>query len=176
MRKALGAAVLCTVMAVPASAQAADTFNSKPYRKAVTVNEHAGAFAGAAAYRRCERAHPRGGDAGQRGRRSTTSSTDEAQKGWNVRKQPFEFPFFKETAPSQFARTAPTPPRFVNGTDFATMTYSGSGDVTAPVTAVGPLTCRSATPPRGHHDFRLCRRGLRRVPGRQDRARAARHV
>ena len=38
MRKALGAAVLCAVMGVPASAQAADTFNSKPYRKAVTVN------------------------------------------------------------------------------------------------------------------------------------------
>jgi Zn-dependent M28 family amino/carboxypeptidase len=48
----------------------------------------------------------------------------------NVTLQNFEFPFFQELAPAQLARTAPTPQTFVNPTDFAVMTYSGSGNVT----------------------------------------------
>ena len=67
MRKALGAAVLCAVMGVPASAQAADTFNSKPYRQKVTV---ANMLVHERALQRIADAngrHPRGGDAGQRG-------------------------------------------------------------------------------------------------------------
>lgn len=50
--------------------------------------------------------------------------------------QAFDFPFYRQLAPSTFAQTAPTQRGFVEGTDYALMTYSGSGDVTAPVQAV----------------------------------------
>jgi Zn-dependent M28 family amino/carboxypeptidase len=69
--------------------------------------------------------------------------------GWAVQKQPFQFPYFQELAPSTFSQTAPTPVTFVNGTDFATMQYSGSGDVTANVTAVGPLNVPIGDTPAG---------------------------
>jgi Zn-dependent M28 family amino/carboxypeptidase len=56
--------------------------------------------------------------------------------GYQVQRQSFEFPFFQENAPSVLERTAPDPATFSNGEDFATMEYSGTGDVTAPVEAV----------------------------------------
>ncbi len=56
--------------------------------------------------------------------------------GISVTEQPFEFPFFQELTPSELEQTAPTPTAYVNGTDFATMDYSGPGDVTAPLQAV----------------------------------------
>lgn len=59
--------------------------------------------------------------------------------GWAVPKQPFVFPSFQELAPAAFSQVLPNPQPFVNRTDFATMQYSGVGDVTARVTAVGPL-------------------------------------
>ena len=62
-----------------------------------------------------------------------------------MRKQPFEIPYFQELAPSAFSRTAPLPQTFVNGTDFATMQYSGSGQVTA----VGPLNVPIGNIPAG---------------------------
>jgi hypothetical protein len=69
--------------------------------------------------------------------------------GWAVHKQPFEFPYFQELAPATFSQTAPTARSFNDGTDFATMTYSGSGDVTANVTAVGPLNVPIGSTPAG---------------------------
>jgi Zn-dependent M28 family amino/carboxypeptidase len=46
--------------------------------------------------------------------------------------QEFDFPFFEELAPAVFERTAPLPPTtYVVDQDFFTMTYSGSGNVTA---------------------------------------------
>jgi Zn-dependent M28 family amino/carboxypeptidase len=50
--------------------------------------------------------------------------------GYQVLTQTFTFPFFQETAPSTLARVSPDPETFVNGTDFATFEYSGSGNVT----------------------------------------------
>ena len=50
--------------------------------------------------------------------------------------QKFSFPFWRERSAPVLARTAPGKASFKLGTDFATLTYSGSGDVTAPVTAV----------------------------------------
>ena len=69
--------------------------------------------------------------------------------GWAVQKQPFVFPYFQELAPSTFSQTAPTAQTFVNGTDFATMQYSGSGNVTGNVTAVGPLNVPIGNTPAG---------------------------
>ncbi|WP_084965836.1 M28 family metallopeptidase [Thermoactinospora rubra] len=63
--------------------------------------------------------------------------------GYAVTLQPFEFGFFREKSTAQMAQIspepktyAPTPPDGSSLGDFATMTYSGSGEVTAPVQAV----------------------------------------
>ncbi len=50
--------------------------------------------------------------------------------------QSFDFPFYRQLAPSTFTQSAPTERTFVEGSDYALMTYSGSGDVSAPVQAV----------------------------------------
>ena len=49
--------------------------------------------------------------------------------GWEVSRQAFEFPFFQLNG-SSFERLSPDPATFAEGTDYAVMTYSGSGDVT----------------------------------------------
>jgi Zn-dependent M28 family amino/carboxypeptidase len=51
--------------------------------------------------------------------------------GYDPVVQVFDFPYFQELAPSEFERISPNPEVYVNGTDFATMTYSGPGNVTA---------------------------------------------
>jgi Zn-dependent M28 family amino/carboxypeptidase len=48
--------------------------------------------------------------------------------GLDVTTQDFEFSFFQLNSQA-FAQTAPTPATYAAGTDFATMTFSGSGDV-----------------------------------------------
>jgi Zn-dependent M28 family amino/carboxypeptidase len=56
--------------------------------------------------------------------------------GYDVTEQQFRFDFFEETADPVLEQTAPDAATYVEGTDFATMTFSGSGDVTAPVEGV----------------------------------------
>jgi Zn-dependent M28 family amino/carboxypeptidase len=58
--------------------------------------------------------------------------------GYDVTVQPFDFPFFQETSPSTLERTGDGAKAYTQGPgeDFNIMQYSGSGDVTAPVTPV----------------------------------------
>ena len=56
--------------------------------------------------------------------------------GYDVSYQEFVFTFVGDRTPPVLAQTAPTPTTYVDGVDFGTMSYSGSGDSTAPVTAV----------------------------------------
>ncbi|MGY1715245.1 M28 family metallopeptidase [Geodermatophilus sp. SYSU D01106] len=56
--------------------------------------------------------------------------------GYTVTRQPFEFPFFEQTAPSSFSRISPDPVTYVENTDYAVATYSGSGTAEATVQAV----------------------------------------
>jgi Zn-dependent M28 family amino/carboxypeptidase len=58
--------------------------------------------------------------------------------GYTPTVQNFTFDFWQENAPATFAETAPTPKTYTPETDFATLQYSGSGDVTAAATAVDP--------------------------------------
>ena len=53
--------------------------------------------------------------------------------GYDPVLQEFEFPFFKNLAAAEFDRVSPDPRVYVEGgsAEFAVMTYSGSGDVTA---------------------------------------------
>jgi len=55
--------------------------------------------------------------------------------GYQVTVQPFEFAFFSENAPATFERVAPDPKPYAE-TDFVTMQYSGSGDVTGNVVPI----------------------------------------
>ncbi len=135
MRRALMAAVTVAVLALPGVAQARDVFNSKPYRQKVTVKNML------VHERALQRFADQNGGTRAAGTPGNTATTDYVLKtmraaGWDAKLQPFEFPFFQETAPATFAQTSPTPATFTEETDYALMTYSGSGDVTAAVAPV----------------------------------------
>jgi Zn-dependent M28 family amino/carboxypeptidase len=56
--------------------------------------------------------------------------------GYRPQRQEFTFKSFTELAPAVFARASPDARTFVEPDEFATMNYSGSGDVTKPLTPV----------------------------------------
>ncbi|HZD18555.1 MAG TPA: M20/M25/M40 family metallo-hydrolase [Actinomycetota bacterium] len=56
--------------------------------------------------------------------------------GYDVTTQEFTYDQWSETADPVFEQVSPNPTTYVGGTDFATMEYSGSGDVTAALEAV----------------------------------------
>ncbi|GAA1844867.1 M20/M25/M40 family metallo-hydrolase [Actinomadura bangladeshensis] len=58
--------------------------------------------------------------------------------GYTPTVQNFAFDFWQENSAAVFAETAPEQKTFAPDTDFATMQYSGSGDVTAAATPVDP--------------------------------------
>ncbi len=151
MRRTLGcvaSAAALVVAFLPGTASASDTYNSRPYRQIVTVAnilKHEQVLQAIADRNGGTRV------AGSQGNLETVNyvaSTMQAD-GWSVQKQPFDFPYFQELAASTFSQTAPTATSFVNGTDFQTMQYSGSGAVTANVTAVGPLHVPIGSTPPG---------------------------
>jgi len=57
--------------------------------------------------------------------------------GLRPRQQTFSFQYFRETRPTVFERVSPGLVRYARNRDFLTMRYSGGGNVTAPVVAVG---------------------------------------
>jgi len=82
---------------------------------------------------------------------------DEMRKaGYDVRVHSFTFDFFEETADPQFAQTRPDPVTYVRDDDFATMDFSGSGDVTASTQGVDLALADPATSTSGCEaaDFR----------------------
>ena len=56
--------------------------------------------------------------------------------GYDPVVQPFDFAFFQENSPPEFARISPNPRTYVDQVSFDTMDYSGSGDVTGNVMEV----------------------------------------
>jgi Zn-dependent M28 family amino/carboxypeptidase len=150
-RRALGAAAVTTALVASTLALTTTTASGDPVsetraiRKAVTlagVREHQQAFQDIA-------------DDNDGTRASGTDGYDAsadyvAQRlqaaGYTVTRQPFQFPFFEQLSPSLFERVAPAPTTYVEGQDFFTMSYSGSGDVTAPVQAVDLVLPASPTP------------------------------
>lgn len=56
--------------------------------------------------------------------------------GYRVTRQEFTIPFFQEKAIPALKRKSPIAKAYIPGIDFRTMTYSGSGNVTAPVRGV----------------------------------------
>lgn len=56
--------------------------------------------------------------------------------GYRVTLQPFDFLLVGDASPPILQRITPTAQTFADGPDFMSMQYSGSGDVTLPVTAI----------------------------------------
>lgn len=135
----LRAVAVCAaaLLAVPATASAADGNSAAKLRTAITADgmlRHERALQQIANLNGGDRA---AGTAGYDASVGYVVATLE-DAGYQPEVLPFEFPYFAETAPSVLERTAPSAKTYVNGTDFATMQYSGSGDVTQPVTVVDP--------------------------------------
>ena len=63
--------------------------------------------------------------------------------GYVVTVQDFVFDRFEETAPPIFQQIRPTSRTYVQDAEFATMDYSGSGDVTARLVPVGGIVIPS---------------------------------
>ncbi|MGH2679151.1 MAG: M28 family peptidase [Actinomycetota bacterium] len=59
--------------------------------------------------------------------------------GYSPVRQQFDFAFFQETATPELDRVSPDPKSYVEGTDFLTMQYSGSGDPTAPLVTTNDI-------------------------------------
>jgi Zn-dependent M28 family amino/carboxypeptidase len=86
--------------------------------------------------------------AGQKGFKKSAGYVSKQLKsyGWKVDRQKYAFDAFFEDEPTTFEVTTPTPRTFTEDTDFSTMEYSGSGDVTGELVAVD-LTIPPATEP-----------------------------
>ena len=122
------ALVLAAVLAAAGVAWAAVPTNSAKLRAAVTVGgimEHEREFQAIA-------------DANNNNRASGTSGYDASaayvadelrEAGYNVKVQPFTFPFFEETGPSTFERLTPIARVYEREAEYEVMEYSGDGDV-----------------------------------------------
>lgn len=126
--------VISFIILVP-SAAADKIHQSRGFRKHVTlggIREHQAAFQSFS--------NANGGN-----RVSGTGGFDDSAEyvrdrvlaaGYEVTVQEFTFSFVGDQTPPVLERVSPTPKNYVDGTDFATMSYSGSGDVTASLWAV----------------------------------------
>ena len=133
-RRAAAFAVVALIVAVAAPpAGAVDVSESKSLRKAVTV---AGIREHQAALQAIADATP------DKNRQSGTAGYDASvdyvqgkleAAGYDVTIQPFTFQLVSDVTPPVFEQVSPNATAYVNGVDYATMTYSGSGDVAAPL-------------------------------------------
>jgi len=64
--------------------------------------------------------------------------------GYEVAFNYFDYFSFFERSPSQFAQTAPTPTTYTEAVDYRVMSFSGTGDVTAPVRPLVGLGCTAS--------------------------------
>ena len=132
-RRVATVAAAALVLAVMApSAGAADPSESKGFRKAVTlagIREHQAALQTIA-------------DANDGTRLSGTPGFDQSvdyvedkleAAGYDVTIMPFKYQLVSDVTPPEFRQVSPTATTYVDGVDYATMTYSGSGNVTAPL-------------------------------------------
>jgi Zn-dependent M28 family amino/carboxypeptidase len=129
----LALVLVCGLLVPIASAD--DITNTQGFRKAVTVQSirgHQAAFQAIADANNGTRlAGTPGHDA------SAQYVYDQARAaGYDVRFQEFQFLLVSDRTPPVLQQLSPVAKTYVNGVDFGTMSYSGSGDVTASVTAV----------------------------------------
>lgn len=128
-------AVLAAAFAYAPTAQADDIKETQGFRKHVTlagIREHQAAFQSFSDNTGGNRASGTGGfDA------SAQYVYDRmAAAGYNVSFQEFTFPFVGDNTPPVLQQISPNSKTYVDGVDYGTMQYSGSGDVTAQLYAV----------------------------------------
>lgn len=130
--KYLSQLTVLTTCVASLSAQAAVGIDTYTLREAVTVDgvrSHQAAFQAAA--------DANGGtrEASSPGYQASVDYVVEQMEaaGYEVAIQEFDYPFFEENVPALLEQLAPTPTlyEYFGLTGFATMTYSGSGDITA---------------------------------------------
>jgi Zn-dependent M28 family amino/carboxypeptidase len=124
---------VAAALAIAPVASAATGTNSSQLRQAVTaagIEQHMQAFQNIADMTGGTRAS---GTPGYDASLAYVESKLDETGYFNVRVQPFAFDLFSETAPAEFQRVSPDPRTYASGTDFLTMEYSGSGDVTGAI-------------------------------------------
>jgi Zn-dependent M28 family amino/carboxypeptidase len=67
--------------------------------------------------------------------------------GYQVTIQPFSFEFVGDVEPAEFERVSPEPKVYATGAEFASMDFSGSGDVTAAIQPVDVVVPIGTNPP-----------------------------
>ena len=137
-----GVAVIVAMLLVAAFASATSGANpnseiqqTKGFRNAVTVagiREHQAAFQ---AHSDANGGNRVAGSAAYAASRDYVIQRMEAA-GYEVSTHSFDFLYNADATPPVFAQIAPTPTSYVDGVDFASMTFSPNGDFTAAVTAV----------------------------------------
>ena len=131
-------ALAVSLTLVVGSVAAADLSESKGFRKAVTVagiREHQQALQTIATANGGNRLAGTGGHDD-----SAVYVHDKmVAAGYDVSYQEFSFLLVSDRTPPVLQQTAPTPATYVDGVDFATMTYSGSGNTSAGLWAVDLL-------------------------------------
>src|SRR5687767_12967234 len=149
---------LCALLAVPVAlatatpalaAKSKDAFNSNQLRNAVTldgVRDHQQALQGIATASGGTRAS---GTPGYDASADYVAGRLEAA-GYDVTRQEFQFPFFRDLATAEFERISPSPRVFQTPAEFSSMTYSGSGSPQATAT---PVDTGSADPGCTASDF-----------------------
>ena len=131
-RAALAVGVLTSLIAAGPVQADPNNNNSEKLRSAVTlegVRRHQAAFQ--------QIATSAGGNrfAGLAGHDASADyvASQLRSAGYAVTFNEFTYAAFFERTPSVLEQTSPTPTTYVNGLDFRIMSYSGSGDVTAPL-------------------------------------------
>jgi Zn-dependent M28 family amino/carboxypeptidase len=132
----LALALLASAALVGSQVSAADLSESKGFRKAVTlpgIREHQAALQ---SFSDANGGNRVAGSPGFVASRDYVVARMEAA-GYDVTLQPFEFLFNADRTPPTLRQESPTPTTYVDGPDYATMTFSGSiAATTAPVWAV----------------------------------------
>jgi Zn-dependent M28 family amino/carboxypeptidase len=132
----LALAILASLTLVAPSVSAADNSESKGFRKGVTlagIREHQAALQSFADDHGGSRV---AGSAGFNASRDYVIVRAEAA-GYEVTTQDFEFLFNADRTPPTLRQESPTPTTYIDGPDYATMTFSGSiAATTAAVWAV----------------------------------------
>ncbi len=141
-RRSLLATVTAAALALPIVATSISSAATDPVDRASEQLRHAvtldGVMRHMQAFQQFANANSGTRASGTPGYELTVSYVADQLKraGYQVTLQEFDFPFFQEKSPAVLQRVTPEPKSYQQGGDYRTMTYSGTGDVTAPVQPV----------------------------------------
>ena len=135
-------AAVATVVAAPVAADPNNN-NSEKLRRAVTLPAMQAHLAAFQAIADISGGNRFAGLAGYERSADYVAEQLEAA-GYDAQFWHFDYDAFVEDVTTQFRQVAPVPTTYVNGIDFRIMTFSGGGDVTAPLATPSALGCAAA--------------------------------